>query len=189
MRFCFITLFALMMTACLQAVTVRWDLGKCPTAVDWYSDAAGAVYLVQSATELSDVHAIAKTAADGGVVKGDNSTAPVSFLIVDDNATNKLQATFDGTQNSFYYVVVFKQGTTEGTLDYSSYAVYAAQQYVADGQGGYYNTTVEGPDGEEPNLGDFVEIAYKGGNGVPEPTVFALIAFGVAGLALRRKLS
>ena len=65
-------------------------------------------------------------------------------------------------------------------------------QYTAgqsNKENGIYDTTV---DGGAPEIGDFVEVSWVGGTWqsalVPEPTALALLALGIAGVALRRKI-
>ena len=92
--------------------------------------------------------------------------------------------------SGFFYLVVFKTGTDNGTNDL--YAVSRAVQYTtgeSNAANGIYDINV---DGAAPEMGQYIEISWMGGTWTtattPEPTALALLALGVAGLALRRKI-
>ena len=102
-------------------------------------------------------------------------------------------------QDGFFYLVVFNPDGSPNAAN-GTYLISGAVQYLADGRTdtdgktnadkGIYETTV----GDEVNVGDFVEVSWMGSPTtgyapiVPEPTALALLALGVAGLALRRKI-
>lgn len=118
--------------------------------------------------------------AELGVIPGGNDEKTGAYLTMNGMAA---------LGNGYYYLVVFDPTTTSG--EDPQYAVSNAVQYAGtvDKVNGIYNTN---QNGGEPEIGDFVDIGWMGGTWrdavVPEPTALALLALGVAGLALRRKI-
>lgn len=137
----------------------------------------------------------------------ENSGATLSIDVSSNAASTtrfalQLDATLTDTSfapGGYFYLVVFNPDANDS--EYGHYAVSNAAKYTAAAEAtaeataaataannalGIYTTTA----GEDPLVGNFIEIGWMGGNwtAVPEPTALALLALGVAGLALRRKL-
>ena len=89
---------------------------------------------------------------------------------------------------TYYYFVFVADGN--GSADAGMYAI-AGAQYLTDKSGnispGFFDTTAD----SEPNYIDFANLSWIAANhkSAPEPTVLALLAMGIAGVALRRKVA
>lgn len=197
-----------MVAASLSAVTVKWDIGNVVSEYsgqDWKSSLVTETgfALVYSQAQLTDAgdgmvwRNLTAAVASGTTEKITLGGTETSLTYADANkfvdSDYNLSATFTGlageaATTGYYYLVVFD--TTEGKFtDSNTYAVVGGLQYVAGGKNGIYDTLV---DGKDPTVGDYVDLNSLITSGsvivhAPEPTVLALLALGVAGLALRRK--
>ena len=124
----------------------------------------------------------------------DSGDSSATFSATINNNETPTAPTQESGLNGYYYLVVFDPTTLGGD---AQYAVAGALQYTGeaatDKANGIYQTTVDVGSNDkplEPNIGDFVDVSWIGGHwaAVPEPTALALLALGVAGLALRRKI-
>ena len=126
----------------------------------------------------------------------DSGDSSATFSATINNNETPTAPTQDSGLKGYYYLVVFDPTTLNGD---AQYAVAGALQYTgeaaSDKANGIYQTTVDvdvDSNGNplKPNIGDFVDVSWIGGHwaAVPEPTALALLALGVAGLALRRKI-
>lgn len=169
------------------------------TAYDGYNigyksvkDANGQESYITAATQIG-------SGVNGTLIDSvDMSTFGSYASLTIDSMVHNGDAYVNTLQNGFFYLVVFNPDGSPNAEN-GTYLISDAVQYFADGRTdtdgktnankGIYETTV----GDEVNVGDFVHVTWMGeATGpspiVPEPTTFALLALGVAGLALRRKI-
>lgn len=207
MKLLFSTLIAAAMAASVQAFTVAWSLQNS----NWGADSS---WTGQTATTGADLHvlvffaaaeegkgldaagAAAHVATGGGTTANYNAANYGGY-----NTTNGAPAQVHASnlnmnpanQAGYYYMVVFSGAKNDGSADTStSYAV-AKTAWIADStnakEHGVYNTA----SGTVPDKMDYVQLdwmldsSWKAPLQTPEPTAMALLALGVAGLALRRK--
>ena len=219
MRKILLTLFSMVVTASLQAITILWTLPDSNPSNSWVQTVMGdpertddtlGLYLVYSesgydtaedvwkATSTPNGAKVVGSTVGGSATINDAPTNGVSFGFLEETAKASTSLVIEisskmGLGEGEYYLVVFDPASGSGSD--AQYAVAQAKTFTGtnateDKKGGFYQTTVVDPESGLPEMGNFVNLEWMGGHGpaVPEPTALALLALGVAGLALRRKI-
>ena len=179
-----------------RAVTIQWTV-PCVTD-DFLSATNSTVYLLSSSSSITgpEVWSPASSTWDsdksGYGVDSEVTATEVPFsgyagggVFAGSNGYNETDIFLDVgtlTAGNYYSLVFVSKGNTSAT---GSYAVTNSVQYTAAGQDGFADVDINGV----PTYADFLDVSWLASNyvGTPEPTVFALLALGVAGLALRRR--
>lgn len=175
---------ALLMVTALRAITISWAI---PNATyKWVKDAE--VHFVYSETQLSYVDAKNATSINADNITGGIITDTVGGQTVYEGVSVTLEGYTSA--NTGYYYAVFTSKTES-----DNYAVLGGKKYLPGDESttGVYDTDVLGPNGA-PIGTNYVDIGpFLGGTWTaaktPEPTVLALLSLGIAGVALRRKIS
>lgn len=181
MRFSALLLLAGLFTGTLSAASVTWATSGVVAGPDGNAFTDGMAYLVSVPTATAPTYTVVNGTGrwnmnSGSIISaaGYNGTDWGSGYTVD---------TPPGSANSYY--IVFVTQTTQVTdlndlFEGTKVAVSAAGRYLE-----YSLTPGATPDATivfDNTTGEWQTI-------VPEPTVMALLALGVAGMALRRKIA
>ena len=197
-----LTLGLFAVAASLSALTVQWQVpnsgyteGTGESAYRWINDAS--VYFVYSEAKITGDFSQASTVS--ALYDAANKTAPSGATTAEATMTEitvagqkGISAVFNGltkseTAEGYYYLVVFNSNSSSS--EYGQYAIAGGVQ-PKDANSGIYETAYGG---NGPEVGDYIYIGdFLGGTwskaiNAPEPTAIALLALGVAALALRRK--
>lgn len=180
----------LMVVTAVQAVTIYWEVPN--AGYDWIENASVKfVYATEQFSSDNNYLAAKDAAGEPGAVTGsiaydyvsdgNGGLTPTTVLGVQ----GKMDA-YNASHKGFYYAVFMN------TKNSDEYVVLGGKQYAENGANGIYAGVVDGENvvidyGSYVDVGNFLGGTWSAAK-TPEPTSIALLALGIAGVLLRRKV-
>lgn len=180
MRKLLLALVCMALSSAAFAVHVNWRWNDAQTT-GWQSSSSA--YMVYSSSEMGwqDVLSAAKAGASTG-----DTNVVASSNILEFGSTGIVG--FNGLPDSGTYYCYFALFNNTNPQSADSYAIAQAGE---NGQIDFSSLQVSDPGPyQEPVAVDYLDPFWLAGNykAAPEPTALALLALGVAGVALRRRI-
>lgn len=203
MKRSFVLAIGMLAAGAASAITANWKWTS--NGSDW--QASSGIYLVYSESQtLTADQAVKETGFNYGANSDAKNSVGGAWVTPSEdydtrtsgsssfpnsgklnNVSFPATATWDGVGNGYYYLVIFNSTVAEDATEFAV-AQAGTSGYLKVNEGG--QVVAPGPDGTLIPI-EYIDPNWIGGTyhrAAPEPTALALLALGVAGAALRRRV-